>query len=557
MQKYANVTKRIDDWHDIDWYQVNRNIRNLRRRIFRATCNGKWKNVRSLQRLMFRSYHNVLYAIRRVTEDNQGKKTAGVDKLVIKTPKLRLELSQELAKNKSCKPLPARRIFIPKSNGKLRPLGIPTIKDRCIQAIVKNTLEPCWEAQFEGESYGFRPGRGTHDAIGKIYGICRPNKTKKWVVDADIKGCFDNINHNKLLKTIGNFPYRKYIARWLKAGYIDKNTFYPTKSGTPQGGIISPLLANIALHGICEAIGMKYNNRGELRGKRAYVRYADDFAIFCETEKDAHKAKEEINKWLNSKGLNLSEEKTRIIHLTEGFDFLSFNIRHYKVSNTKTGYKLLIKPSKKFLQKTRNDIREIFLNHHGKPVNTLIGKINPVIRGKANYMKIGVSSESFRKLDDYLFKRQVRYLNRMHPTKSSGWKKKKYWGRLNLQRPNLKWVFGDKKTGNFMLRFAWTKIERHVTVSKRNSPDDPSLKEYWEKRQLRKSKNESNKLRSLHKRVAQRQNYKCPVCGQSIFNGETRHLHHITPRCKGGKDILSNLVWVHLICHHKIHHQNK
>ena len=169
MQNSANVTKRIDDWHDIDWYQVNRTIRNLRRRIFKATQNSDWNKVRNLQRLMFRSYHNVLSAIRRVTEDNKGKNTAGVDKLVIKTPQQRLLLSQEMAKDKSCKPLLAKRIYISKKNGKPRPLGIPTIKDRCLQAIVKNALEPCWEAQFEGESYGFRPGRSTHDAIGKIY----------------------------------------------------------------------------------------------------------------------------------------------------------------------------------------------------------------------------------------------------------------------------------------------------------------------------------------------------------------------------------------------------
>lgn len=376
-------------------------------------------------------------------------------------------------------------------------------------------------------------------------------------MDADISGCFDNINHNKLLEIIGNFPYRKYIAKWLKAGYVDKNVFNPTKSGTPQGGICSPLLANIALHGMTKALGIKYDHKGRLFCTRAFVRYADDFCIFCMTKEDAYKAKNEINKWLNSRGLNLSEEKTRIIHLTEGFDFLGFNIRHYKVSNTKTGYKLLIKPSKEFLQKTRNDIREIFLNHHGKPVNTLIGKINPVIRGKANYMKIGVSSESFSNLDNYIFKRERRYVNRMHPDKSKKWMKNKYWGRLNLQRPNNKWVFGDKKTGNHVLKFAWTKIERHVMVKGKYSPDDPTLKEYWEKRQLQISKKESNKLNKLNKRIAAKQNYKCPVCGQPLFNGETIHRHHIVPRCKNGKDTVDNLVWVHLICHHKIHHQKE
>lgn len=555
MRTHANVTKRIDDWHDIDWYQVNRAVRNLRRRIFRATRNGNWKSVRNLQKLMFRSWYNILSAIRRTTVLNQGKRTAGMDEVLIKTPRQRLLLCEDLARNKSCNPLPAKRVLIPKKNGKFRPLGIPTIRDRCLQAIVKNALEPCWEAQFEGESYGFRPGRSTHDAMGKIYNICRPNKTKKWVVDADIKGCFDNINHEKLIKIIGNFPYRNYILKWLKMGYVHNNTFNPTVSGTPQGGIISPLLANISLHGMVEALGIKYNIRGENIGSRIMVRYADDFCIFCKTREDAELAKLEINDWLKTKGLKLSEEKTRIVHLLDGFDFLSFNVRHYIASNTKTGFKLLIKPSKESLQKTRNDLREIFLNHHGKPVNTLIGKINPVIRGKANYMKAFVSSESFNKLDHYLFKRQRRYAKRTHPNKSHGWRRNKYWGRLNLYKPNQKWVFGDKITGKFMLNFSGTKIERHVMVSKRNSPDDPDLKEYWEKRQNRNDNNESKKLRSLHKRVAQKQNYKCPVCGESIFNGEQRHLHHIKPKCKGGKDTIKNLVWVHMTCHHKIHYE--
>ncbi len=189
MQNNANVTERISDWHSIDWYKVNHNIRNLRRRIFKATQVNDWKKVRNLQKLMLKSYSNVLLAVRKATQDNKGSKTAGVDKVLIKTPKQRLALAKELAYDHSFKPLPARRVYIPKKNGKKRPLGIPAIRDRCLQAIVKNALEPCWEAQFEGISYGFRPGRSPHDAIGKIYMIARPNKTMKWVVDADIKGC--------------------------------------------------------------------------------------------------------------------------------------------------------------------------------------------------------------------------------------------------------------------------------------------------------------------------------------------------------------------------------
>jgi RNA-directed DNA polymerase len=434
---------------------------------------------------------------------------------------------------------------------------VPTIRDRCLQAIVKNALEPSWEARFEGISYGFRPGRSPHDAIEKIYLTASPHRTKKWVVDADIKGCFDNISHDQLLSTIGNFPGRRLIREWLKAGYVDKNVFHAQKAGTPQGGIISPLLANIALHGLEEHLGVKYNNRGEVLGKRLLVRYADDFVIFCETKEDAEKAKRETNEWLKIRGLELSEEKTGIVHLTEGFDFLGFNVRLYNVTRTRTGYKILIRPSREFLKKTREDIRGIFLAHKGKPIGALTADINPVIRGKANYLRTIVASKAFRGLDSYLFKRQFRYAKRTHPNRSNEWRRKKYWGKLSLQRPNDKWVFGDKETGAHMLKFSWFRIQRHTMVSKKHSPDDPTLREYWEKRQRKRNATESEKMNRTRQKVAKKQDYKCPVCGESIFNDEPLHLHHKIPRCKGGKDTVKNLVWLHQYCHHKTHYRTE
>ena len=554
MQSNVNVTAKTTEWHEVNWQRTYHNVRNLRRRIFKATESEDWRKVRNLQRLMLRSYSNVLLAVRKATQDNKGRKTAGVDKVLVKTPRKRGQMVDDIVNSQDWKPKPARRVYIPKPNGKQRPLGIPTIRDRCLQAIVKNALEPCWEAQFEGISYGFRPGRSTHDAIGKIYNAVRPNKKKKWVVDADISGCFDNIDHKHLLSTIGNFPGRRLIKEWLKAGYVDNNVFHAQQTGTPQGGIVSPLLANIALHGMEKALGVKYDYRGYLIGKRIVVRYADDFVILCETKEYSEQSKRDVEKFLKTRGLELSPVKTKICHISNGFDFLGLNIRHYKDKNTKTGYKLLIKPNKKFLQKTRNDIREIFLNHSGKRVGDLIGKINPVIRGKANYLSKYVSSKAFSGLDNYLFKRQIRFANRTHPNKNNKWKKGKYWGRFNFQRKD-NWVFGDKDSGNYMLKFSWTKIERHVLVSKRASPDDPSLKEFWEKRNKKRQKSEATKWNAKQEQVAYRQEYRCPVCNQSLFNSEELHLHHIVPRCEGGKDTSDNLVWVHLFCHHKVHHQ--
>lgn len=544
----VNVTERTTEWNSANWRKANKVVRNLRRRIFKATQDGNLRSVRGLQRLLMRSYSNILVSVRRVTQTNSGKHTPGVDKLVVKTPAARGVLVDTLAKFIPWKPLPARRVNIPKPNGKMRPLGIPSIIDRCLQAIVKNALEPFWEAKFEGTSYGFRPGRSAHDAVGKIYTVACPNRKKKWVLDADIAGCFDNIAHEPVMKTIGNFPARKLIHQWLKAGYMEKGGFFETETGTPQGGIISPLLANIALHGMEEALGVRYDNRGKLIGDRALVRYADDFVVFCETREDAEQVKFTLNKWLGERGLQLSESKTKISHLTEGFDFLGFNVRQYAAPKSKTGWKLLIKPSQKSMQKIREMLRQQWLKLKGCDVKTIIMKLNPIIRGWANYFRIGVSSETFADLDDWMFRRECRYANHTHPNKSNRWRRDKYWGRLNLSRKDS-WVFGDRQSGDHLLKFTWFEIDRHIIVQGKSSLDDPSLMEYWEKREKAKAKQLSPSIQKL----AQKQACVCPICGQSLFNGEETHKHHKTPKNQGGKDTYANLELVHLLCHQQIH----
>ena len=548
-QNLANGTEKQTDWNAINWRKVNRTVRNLRQRIFRATQEGNLNKVRSLQKLMLKSYSNRLVSVRRVAQINAGKHTPGVDKLVIKTPAARGRMVDTLAHYTLWKAKPARRVYIPKANGKLRPLGIPVIVDRCLQAMVKNALEPAWEGRFEGSSYGFRPGRSCHDAIEKIYGLARPNKTKKWVLDADIQGAFDHISHDYLLTVIGPVPGRELIKQWLKAGYVEQEVFHATEQGTPQGGVISPLLANIALHGMEEAIGVKYSSQGQIISKRAVVRYADDFVCFCETKEDAERVQAILTHWLKERGLTFSEEKTRIVHLTEGFDFLGFNVRHYPAPLTsRTGWKLLIKPSKESVQEVQKKLKDLWDQVQGTNMQVVLSKLNPVIRGWANYFRSAVAKEIFSKLDSWMYLKENHYTRRMHPNKSPGWRRRQYWGQFQLDRRDP-WVFGDKQTGSYLLKFNWFPIERHILVRGRSSPDDPRLKDYWAKRQATGAKN----LTRSKQKLVKRQHGRCPQCGEMLFNEEELQIHHLRARSEGGKDTYSNLALVHLLCHQQIH----
>lgn len=549
----VNVTDENNtNWQAINWRKARRVVKNLRQRIFKATREGHWKTVRNLQRLLMKSLSNIHLAVRRCTQQNQGKKTPGIDGLVVLNPKGRGLLVDILKKFIPWKPLPTKRVYIPKSNGNKRPLGIPTLIDRCLQAIVLNALEPCWEAQFERSSYGFRPGRCPHDAAEKIFKAVCPNRNKKWAVDADIKGCFDNISHKFLIGRIGGFPAKKLIQQWLKAGYVDKDVFHESENGTPQGGIISPLLANIALHGMEKALGVIYEKGGGSRGKRIVVRYADDFVILCETEEDAYKAKDEVTSWLSERGLNLSQEKTTIVHMTKGFDFLGWNFRHYKVSDRKSGYKLLIKPSAKSIKNIRDKLRQIWLSNRGKETGAVITALASVVRGWANYHRKMVACEIFNELDKWMFDRVKKYAKQRHPNKSDKWRNERYFGRFNLDRAD-KWVFGERQTGAHVPKFSWFHIERHTLVPGEYSLDnpDPDVQEWFRKNRAKLARNYNKSWQ----KIAKRQNYVCPICGDSLFNGENIHKHHMIPKGNGGKDTYSNYQFVHLMCHQQIHHE--
>jgi RNA-directed DNA polymerase len=434
----------------------------------------------------------------------------------------------------------------------LRPLGIPAIIDRCLQAIVKNALEPYWEAKFEDSSYGFRPGRGCHDAIERIYNLASAKGNRRWVLDADIKGAFDNIDHDKLMAAVGNFPARELIRQWLKAGYLEDGVYYDTEAGTPQGGVLSPLLANIAFHGMEECLGIRYvakKNKPyayELHPKSpGLVRYADDFVVFCHTREEAEQAKEKLKSWFAKRGLTFSEEKTHIVDLDEGFDFLGFNVRQYKVTTSRSGYRLLIRPSKGSVVKAKRKLKTIFREMHGESVHRLIQELNPVIRGWANYFRTGVSSRTFHKLDDYLFKLQLRWVKRQHPTKSWNWRKRRYWGN---HRSGYRWVFGNKDC--HMLMFQWTPIRRHILVRRFASWDDPELEQYWDERKIRELE---LWLTSFKKKVAKQQKYVCPVCKDRLANGEEIQDHHIVRKADGGGNDPGNYVLVHYYCHQAAH----
>jgi RNA-directed DNA polymerase len=371
--------------------------------------------------------------------------------------------------------------------------------------------------------------------------------TKKWVVDADIKGAFDNIEHAYVLDAIGDVPGKELIKQWLKAGYVEHKKWHPTESGTPQGGVISPLLANIALHGMEEALGIKYtysSGKDRNQGNRALVRYADDFVVLCKTKSDAGKIIEELKVWLAKRGLTLSGEKTQIVHLSEGFDFLGFNVREYNSTNTRTGKVRLIKPSKEALQRHRDKMRDEWLKLRGASVGAVVRTLTPKIKGWANYYRHQVASKTFSSLDKWMFRRECRYANRKHPNRNRKWKDNRYWGRLNKGRDDV-WVFGDKRTGTYLPKYSWTNIERHVKVKGKASPDDPSLKDYWRKR----AKAGARELTPSHQKIAQSQGHVCPACGEALYNDEELEKDHVLPRHKGGKDSYDNYQLLHLDCH--------
>jgi RNA-directed DNA polymerase len=472
------------EWNQLPWRKIQKAVFKLQKRIYRAYVNGDVRKGRKLQKTLIKSYYNRLLSVRKVTQDNSGKRTAGVDRVKSLTPKQRMELAFNLTLSNKSKPI--RRVWIPKpGKDEKRPLGIPVMRDRAAQALAKAALEPEWEAKFEENSYGFRPGRSAHDAIEAIFNQIRYKS--KFVLDADIAKCFDRINHQKLLATLNTFPtLRRQIRAWLKADIWDFENYEKSTndSGTPQRGVISPLLSNITLHGMSKRIK-------QVKGA-TLIRYADDFVIFHENLEKLKQCQQIIGEWLTQFDLEMKPEKTRIVHtLNElednkpGFDFLGFNIRQYPVGKhhsgkngqgERLGFKTIIKPSKESINRHYKKISDTCSKLNSSKQKDLIGTLAPIILGWSNYYKTVVSKETFSKLTSLTYLRLAQWTYRRHPNKSKTWVNNKYWITLGQDI----WVFGENKD-SYLIKHSKVAIKRHIKVKGNKSPFDGDTL-YWVKR---------------------------------------------------------------------------
>jgi len=536
------------DWAAIDWRLVQKNVRDMQRRLTKASQEGNWRRVKALQRWLTHSFSAKALAIKRVTE-NQGKRTAGVDQEIWDSPRQKLAAIARL-RSYRYRPLPLRRVHIPKTDGRMRPLGIPTMKDRAMQALHLLALDPVLETLSDPNSYGFRKNRSTADAMSQIFlQTCR-KVSAEWVLDADIEGFFDNINHDWMIDNVR--MDKSILKKWLRSGVVDRRQLVTTTAGTPQGGIIGPALANWTLNGLETGLTghlcAKYGKAKASKLKIGAVRYADDFVI---TGGSKELLEDEVKPWVEQflavRGLRLSTAKTRVVHIDEGFDFLGWNFRKY-------AGKLLIKPSKKNMQAFYEKLRKTISENIGAKQENLIQLLNPMLRGWAQYHGCVVAKEAFTHMESLLYWRLQRWAMRRHPRKNKDWIRKRYWQSVG-DRPR---VFAadiqmDGKTGKVELfSLPATPIERHKKIKGEYHPYDPKHELYGETlRQARMLKNMS--YRREWAKLFSEQAGLCAVCGCAIDMETGWHDHHIEYRVNGGSNALGNRVLLHPNCHAQVH----
>lgn len=523
-------------WKSIDWKEAETYVNRLQVRIAKATQEKKWNTVKRLQYLLTHSYYAKAMAVRKVTT-NKGENTSGVDKELWSTPASKMRGVLTLT-DKNYKAKPLRRVFIEKKGKKAkRPLGIPCMYDRAMQALYALALDPVAETTADTKSFGFRKGRSCHDACEYIFTALSRKNCAEWVLEGDIKGCFDHISHEWL---IDNIPMDKSVLKqFLKAGFIFENELFPTNDGTPQGGVISPILANMALDGIQKILSDRFHtnrlgkvdNRFQITNKVYLVRYADDFIVTAATKEIAEEAKELIRKFLKTRGLELSEEKTTITHVGDGFDMLGWTFRKFKG-------KLIVKPSKKSIKSFVASLSETILKR-GKAwkQEPLIEKLNEQIRGWTNYHQSVCASEAFAHIDYVLFELLWRWAKRRHPHKNRWWVSTNYWHK----KGNRSWVFSTENKE--LLRVDHIPIVRHTKVRMDANP-------YFDTQYFldRKFQQGMKRLSGRFKLIWKNQNGCCYHCGMPIEISDEREIFFKVLKSAGGKDEVMNMAYVHKSC---------
>lgn len=532
-------------WEAIDWQKALAYVKKLQVRIVKAQKEGHYSKVKSLQWLLTHSFYAKALAVKRVTS-NQGKRTSGVDHELWLTPQAKFNAISKLNR-RGYHPQPLRRHYIPKKNGKMRPLGIPTMTDRAMQTLYKFSLEPIAETYADPNSYGFRIGRSTHDAIEQCFTDLNKGKSPEWILEGDIKGCFDHISHEWLLE---NIPMdTQILEKWLKCGYVETRKLFPTDEGAPQGGTISPTLMNMTLDGLERLLQERLPTRQKVNGrthfnKLNFVRYADDFIITGESPEFLRdKVLPIVKEFLTERGLQLSEEKTVITQIEDGFDFLGKNIRKYNG-------KLLIKPSKTSVKSFLEKVRSIIKGNKSTKQETLIRKLNPVIRGWVNNQRYVVSSKVFSRVDYEIYKCLWQGAKRRHKKKSHKWIAQKYWHHIGSRQWTFSVPYENQSTEGeplyCKLEYATdTKIIRFKKIVAEANPFDECWTDYFEEREGEKLLN-STKGREKLLTIWRRQHRRCPVCGD-LITSETGFKVH-TP---AGKNSLK--IMVHKECHEEIH----